>query len=257
MRFVFLKHKPIFPAITAIAGLLSVFVGGCSMPADRYAPQIITPPAVSYRQIGSSVQGRSIDCIQFGYAGPRILILAAIHGNEPASYVLAEALRQYLSSHRTLYSNRVILLIPIANPDGLSAGTRDNVNRVDLNRNFPADNRQDTSRFGLMALSEPESMALYDLIENENPERILSIHQPYGCIDYDGPARILASRMALWCDLPVRKVGALPGSLGSWAGETRKIPIITLEMTAEDTALTQEQIWDRYGRAVLDFISAP
>ena len=123
MRFVFLKHKPIFPAITAIAGLLSVFVGGCSMPADRYAPQIITPPAVSVRQIGSSVQGRSIDCIQFGYAGPRILILAAIHGNEPASYVLAEALRQYLSSHRTLYSNRVILLIPIANPDGLSAGT--------------------------------------------------------------------------------------------------------------------------------------
>jgi protein MpaA len=254
MRFFFTKQKPFFRSIPVFIGTLSVFLAGCTPPADRYAPQIITPPAVSVRQIGTSIQGRAIDCIQFGYAGPRILILAAIHGNEPASHVLAEGLREHLNLNRYLYSNRVILLIPLANPDGLSAGTRNNVNQ---NRNFPADNRQNTARFGIKPLSEPESMALYDLIENETPARILSIHQPYGCIDYDGPARTLAYRMALWCDLPVRKVGALPGSLGSWAGETRQIPIITFEMTAEDTALSQEQLWAKYGKSLLDFISAP
>jgi protein MpaA len=257
MRFFFIKQKPFSRLIPVFIGTLSVFLAGCTPPADRYAPQIITPPAVSVRQVGTSVQGRPIDCFQFGYAGRRILILAAIHGNEPASHVLAEGLREHLLGNRYLYSNRVILLIPIANPDGLSAGTRENANKIDLNRNFPADNRQSTDRYGINAVSEPESMALYDLIDNETPERILSIHQPYGCIDYDGPAQVLAWRMALWCDLPVRKVGALPGSLGSWAGETRQIPIITLEMTAEDTALTQEQIWAKYGKAVLDFIAAP
>lgn len=235
----------------------SILTTACQSPPDRYTPRIVTPNAITYFSIGTSVQGRPIECIQFGNTGPTRIVLGGIHGNEPASQVLAEALRDYLIRHRYLYARQKILLIPAANPDGLAAGTRDNARQVDLNRNFPSDNRLNNTLFGLEPLCEPESQALYQLIEREKPVRILSIHQPYGCIDYDGPGKILAQRMALWCPLSVQKIGALPGSLGSWAGETRGIPTITLEMKAEDTLLSRAQIWDTYGNAVLDFLTAP
>lgn len=236
---------------------ISFVLTGCSPPADRYAPQVLTPVMITTRTIGTSIQGRPIDCIRFGTGGQTILVLAAIHGDEPASRVLADSLAEYLADNRYLYANRTILLIPTANPDGLAAGTRDNVNKIDLNRNFPADNRQNNPHFGHQALTEPESRALYDLIHTESPSRIISIHQPYGCIDYDGPAQPLALRMALWCDLPVRKIGALPGSLGSWAGQTWGIPTITFEMTAEDSRLGKNRLWEKYGTALVDFISHP
>jgi protein MpaA len=233
------------------------FTTGCQMPGDRYAPQVITPAAITYLNIGTSIQGRPVECIQFGRTGPTSLVIAAIHGNEPASRVLADALKEYLIRNRYLYSRQRILLIPTANPDGLAAGTRENARQIDLNRNFPSDNRLNNDQFGQEPLSEPESRALYQLIETEKPVRILSIHQPYGCIDFDGPGKILAQRMALWCPLPIQKIGALPGSLGSWAGETKGIPTITFEMKAEDTLLTQDQLWAKYGKAVLDFLTAP
>lgn len=257
MRFFYTEQKPVFRSITVFLWTLSILLTGCAPPADRYAPRILTPPAITAGRIGTSAQGRPIEFIRFGSAGEKVLVIAAIHGDEPASFVLAQALRDHLARNRYLYSSRTIMLIPVANPDGLSAGTRYNINRIDLNRNFPAVNRQNNAKFGTQPLSEPESQALYDLIEAEMPARIVSIHQPYACIDYDGPAQALARRMALWCNLPIRKIGALPGSLGSWAGETKGIPIITLEMTAEDTALTKDRLWKKYGDALLDFICAP
>lgn len=240
-----------------LVSLLPILTSGCQAPRDPYAPQIQTPATITYSNIGTSVQGRPIECVRFGTTGPAVLVLGAIHGNEPASQVLAKALHGYLIRHRYLYAHRRILLLPAANPDGLAAGTRDNARQIDLNRNFPSENRLNNDSFGLEPLSEPESQALYRVIETEKPVRILSIHQPYGCIDYDGPGKILAQRMALWCPLPVQKIGALPGSLGSWAGETKGIPTITLEMKAEDTLLTKEELWDKYGKAVLDFLTAP
>lgn len=237
--------------------IFPILTSGCQPWPDRYAPQIVTPVTITPYSIGTSVEGRPIECYQFGSTGPTILVLGAIHGNEPASRVLADALKDYLIRNRYLYARQRILLIPVANPDGLAAGTRDNARQIDLNRNFPADNRLNNERFGQQPLSEPESQALYNLIETEKPVRILSIHQPYGCIDYDGPGKYLAQRMALWCPLPVQRIGALPGSLGSWAGESKGIPTITFEMKAEDTLLTQQQLWDKYGRAVVDFLIAP
>ena len=63
--------------------------------------------------------------------------------------------------------------------------------------------------------------------------------------------------MSVLCGLPVRKIGALPGSLGSWAGETKGIPIITLEMTIEDSKLGKNQLWEKYGTALTNFIAYP
>ena len=80
---------------------------------------------------------------------------------------------------------------------------------------------------------------------------IVSIHQPLKCIDYDGPAKELAEEMARHCDLPVRKIGAMPGSLGSYAGITLGIPIITLELPKEATNLNSEVLWQRYGPVLI------
>ena len=118
-------------------------------------------------------------------------------------------------------------------------------------------NRLDDRRYGRTALSEPEARAIEQLIVQYVPDRIVSIHQPLACIDYDGPGSALAARMAQFCDLPVKKLGARPGSLGSYAGVTLGIPIITFEMLRADSQLTSETLWQRYGKALLAAIVYP
>ena len=98
-----------------------------------------------------------------------------------------------------------------------------------------------------MLTLDPESRALFDLIQVSPPHAIVSIHQPLACIDYDGPAEELAKAMANASDLPVRKLGALPGSLGSFAGEECGIPIVTLELPGVASLLEDDLLWQRYG----------
>lgn len=148
-----------------------------------------------------------------------------------------------------------ILLVPVTNPDGFENRVRHNHRGVDLNRNFPASNWNSSGRHGDSALSEPESVALHDLIETSRPNRIVSLHEPYGCIDYDGPAEGLARAMAAQCDLPVRKLGGRPGSLGSYAGETLKIPIVTVEFPEYVGRWDGAAMWDRYGKMLLAAIA--
>jgi len=95
------------------------------------------------------------------------------------------------------------------------------------------------------------------LIEIYAPDRIVSIHQPLSCIDYDGPGIALARRMAEHCDLPIKKLGARPGSLGSYAGLTLGIPIITLELPRSADALDEQSLWDKYGAALVAAVAYP
>ena len=144
-----------------------------------------------------------------------------------------------------------MVLVPRVNPDGIAAGTRTNRQGVDLNRNFPASNFSSRRSNGTGPLSEPESRAIFGLIEDLRPVRVVSIHQPLGCIDYDGPAKGLALAMAEVCDLPVRKLGARPGSLGSYVGLELGIPIITVELPGGVSRWSREQLWDQYGEMLL------
>jgi protein MpaA len=144
-----------------------------------------------------------------------------------------------------------------ANPDGKVAITRGNARGVDLNRNFPSGNRVNNATNGPGGLSEPEAVAIDQIIRKYRPDRIVTLHQPLACVDYDGPAQDLAERMAGHCDLPVKKLGARPGSLGSYAGETLNIPTVTLEMLKNDTWLSDIQLWNRYGSSLLTAINSP
>jgi protein MpaA len=126
---------------------------------------------------------------------------------------------------------------------------------VDLNRNFPADNRTEVALHGSGPLSEPESRALMRAIERFAPARVLSIHQPLRCVDYDGPGEALAKSISAAIDgrLPVQKLGGRPGSLGSYLGETRGVPIVTLELPA-GVESNEDALWRDYGAALGAFL---
>jgi protein MpaA len=239
-------------AMVLLAATLAM--SGC---VDPYAPKIVSPLTTQTEIIGQSVQNRPIECFRFGNGSEVILVLASIHGNESAGTPLAWKLIEYLQKDRRLLQNRTILIIPVANPDGYAIGTRENINEVDLNRNFPAGNRINITEYGTRPLSEPESLALKEVVEANRPSMVISLHQPLSCIDYDGPGQSIAENMARVCDLPVTKLGAHPGSLGAYVGETLGIPIITLELRTTDRSLTADQLWAKYGRALVAAIVYP
>jgi len=247
--------------ISALCILFGVMVfAGCVEPV-RY-PEIVgeLPTFVfpsQYQIVGTSVQQRPIMCLVLGDGPDVTLIMATIHGNEAAGTPLVRTLSWYLRQRPEMLSGRKVVLMAVANPDGMANGTRYNAKGIDLNRNFEARNRVNSKQTGLKALSEPEARTIKQVIQQYNPDRIVSIHQPLNCIDYDGPARMLAERMGQYCALPVKKLGARPGSLGSYAGVTLGIPIITFEMLPADSQLNSQALWGKYGRAMLAAILYP
>lgn len=230
------------------AGLTYALIGACSAPAVEEPAQAapVEEPRIEWRTIGTSVEGRPLRCARFG-AGETVLVLASIHGNEAAGTPLLLRLARELASTPDWAAGRSVIVVPELNPDGLAAGQRHNARGVDLNRNFPAANFSERRNHGDTPLSEPEARALHALILEERPARILSFHQPVNVLDWDGPAEELALAMAAASDLPARRIGSRPGSLGSWAGLDLGIPIVTVELPRAADALDEAQAWERYG----------
>lgn len=263
------RLSPKFPCagMLMLAGL--VLSSGCTPPAEPRqerppvveprpvvvapspAPPVARKPDFEQITIGHSVGGRPITAEIYGQGEQVVLILATIHGNEQAGTPLVRKLGEYLVAHPEAIAGRKVIIVPVANPDGMAANQRTNTRGVDLNRNFPAWNYSATHRHGTQALSEPESRALHDLMHKYSPHRIISIHQPLNCIDYDGQAEGLARAMATSGRLPLKKLGSLAGSLGSYAGITLNTPIITVEFARSADDLSPQTLWERYGRMLL------
>jgi protein MpaA len=207
--------------------------------------------------VGMSVEDRPIECQRIGFGRDTVLILATIHGDEAAGTPLVSRLAEHLQDNPKLLKGRKVVIMPVTNPDGYVHNSRFNVNGVDLNRNFPADNFDASQRHGAYALCEPESRAIKAVLDKYRPKRIVSIHQPVACIDYDGPAAELAASMGMHTNLPVKRIGSRPGSLGSYAGLTLGTPIITFELPATASAMDRESLWNAYGRSLLAAIRYP
>ena len=196
-----------------------------------------------------SVAGRTIYMrdIKADNATLRVLVIGAIHGDEPSSASVALRWLQ-LASQAGFDTPQPVhwRFIPALNPDGLFSQPprRVNANGVDLNRNFPTPNWQrdakiyweqvtqkDPRRYpGVQPLSEPESKFLHEEMQRFNPHLIVSIHAPYGVLDFDGPARqgfVPPSKLGrLYLD----QVGIFPGSLGNYGGVHKGIPVVTVEL---------------------------
>lgn len=225
--------------------------------AAQAEPRRVGRVQIEEHTAGRSVEGRPITYQVMGDGARTVLIIGAIHGNEPASARLVRHLGEHLASAPSTLADRRVILLAVANPDGLAAGTRHNVRGVDLNRNFPASNRSSRRRHGPEPLSEPESRALHALLEHFPPDQIISIHQPINCVDFDGPGRPLAEVMAATGKMKIRKLGGRPGSLGSYAGVDLGIPIVTLELPGSATGLSDDALWSRYGPMTMAAIRYP
>jgi len=235
--------------------MLLALVAGCSHQGSRAAAP--HPSRTARTVVGNSVERRPIELITYGEGKEVVLIIATIHGNEAAGTPLVSELGRHLAAHPELLRGRKIVVMPVANPDGFAARKRNNARGVDLNRNFPAHNREEKRSYGSSGLSEPESRVLLKVIESTRPARIVSIHQPLDVIDWDGPAEDLALHMGEHSPLPVRRLGSRPGSLGSYAGEDLKIPIITLELPREADEQDARTLWRLYGDTLLAAITYP
>ncbi len=196
-------------------------------PMPTLAP---TPPKTV--QLEYSVRGRAIEATVFDGDGGCLLVIGGIHGNEPIARMLVERLVAHLESHPEARADKCIVIVPQANPDGLAAGTRWNARGVDVNRNFTAANYRAGGRHGNGPLSEPEARALVTAIARFRPSCVISVHGPLECIDPDGGpgSRMLADRMAAVSPLAVKDLEALPGSLGSYAGGTLGLTMVTYEL---------------------------
>ncbi|MHC4642196.1 MAG: M14 family zinc carboxypeptidase [Planctomycetota bacterium] len=249
-------------AVVLLIPFILLAVTGCYKSVDYPVIVHVLPPPKPEPQtqrsiVAKSRENRPIAHSVLGQGTDVIFVLAAIHGNEKAGIPLVRRLEKYLQQHPEMLKGRKAVLLPVANPDGVARNSRYNARGIDLNRNFPAFNRINSNRFGFTPLSEPESHFIFQLVRQYSPDRIISLHQPLACIDYDGPSRALANRMAQYCNLPLKKLGAKPGSLGSHAGVKLGIPIISLELPRNADRLNSERLWQHYGPALVAAITYP
>ena len=160
------------------------------------------------------------------------LIIGVVHGDEPQG---EELINRYIEETRS-----GMLFIPSLNPDGKILGTRTNSSGVDLNRNFPTKNWENTPKDryygGDKPASEVETLFLIDVIDEYKPSVIITLHTPYKIVNYDGPAKEVSENISKIIDYPVEEsIGyPTPGSFGTYAGVERNIPTITLEMDEEE-----------------------
>lgn len=181
--------------------------------------------------------------------GKRILALSLIHGDEFPSGTVS---LKWMSRLLEIDSRNTWRVIPIANPDGWKKGTRMNINGVDLNRNFPTNDwddmaldrwknqkKSDPRRYpGPGGGSEPETQCLISHIQQFKPDFIISVHTPYGILDFDGP-EIDAPH---FYPLQWRRFGNFPGSLGRYMWKDRQVPVLTIELKGNDAITKLEEL---------------
>jgi murein peptide amidase A len=167
--------------------------------------------------IGRSLQGRPITAQVIGpdTAARKILLVGCIHGNECAGESILSALaREHPAAGVQLW------LVPQMNPDGTAAGTRQNADGVDLNRNFPYQWRAvpgPTYYSGPHALSEPESRVAVKLIRRLQPAVTIWYHQHEDLVDMAGGDRGIARRYAETAGLRATCLPFLPGTATAWS----------------------------------------
>lgn len=189
----------------------------------------------------------------------RILVIGGTHGDELTSVSITfrwiEKLNKY---HSGLFHWHIA---PMMNPDGVlqKEAQRTNSNGIDLNRNLPSiDWHENALKYwrekqsenprrypGEKPASEPEAQWLIDEINHFKPDAIISVHAPYGVVDFD--SLLLNTAPKSLGKLHLNLLGTYPGSLGNYAGINRGIPVITLELPHAWVMPSEEEttkIWE-------------
>ena len=195
-------------------------------PGDR-------PAVVEARTIGHSVRGRPIRAWRLGEPGRRrVVLISTMHGNEPHTRGILESLRDGRPIRGV-----DLWVIPTYNPDGLARGTRRNAHGVDLNRNFPFDwaDLDGSYESGPRPGSEPETRAVMRFLEEVDPIRVVSFHQPLNGVDTDTKDPRFARRLARALRLPQTSLncgGLCHGTLTMWFNHRFRGAALTVEYAA-------------------------
>jgi len=116
---------------------------------------------------GTSAFGKPIYDIIAGNGSTKIFIWSQMHGNEATTTKAIFDFLSFLTSNDafavTLKNNFTFLILPIVNPDGAELYTRENGNKVDLNRDS-------------VNLTQPESILLRKAFEEFAPDYAYNMH---------------------------------------------------------------------------------
>ncbi|MEM0577320.1 M14 family metallopeptidase [Flavobacterium polysaccharolyticum] len=136
------------------------------------------------KHVGNSVQQKPIYTYQIGTGETKIFLWSQMHGNESTTTKALLDFINFLNSDtelaKMLLEDFTFLAIPILNPDGAALYTRENANKVDLNRDS-----QD--------LTQPESNTLRGVFEVFQPDYCFNLHDQrtiFGVADTGKPATV-------------------------------------------------------------------
>jgi hypothetical protein len=117
--------------------------------------------------IGKSVLDLPIYKFQIGSGKTKIFLWSQMHGNESTTTKALIDFFNLLDSNSDLANELLktftFCSIPILNPDGARLYTRENANKIDLNRDSAV-------------LSQPESKVLREVFENFQPDYCFNLH---------------------------------------------------------------------------------
>jgi N-acetylmuramoyl-L-alanine amidase len=195
----------------------AVLAAAALAPQQAEAPEPV--PAARGEVIGRSAEGRPIRALRVGSprARVKVMVVGAVHGNEPAGRAVVERLRRAKPPRGT-----ALWLIEDANPDGSAAGTRHNAAGVDLNRNFPYRWRPQDGVYesGPGPGSEPETQAVMRFVERERPRVTLWYHQALEMVVKSTGDPVLERLYARRSGLPRRRLPRYHGTAVSWQNTT-------------------------------------
>ena len=134
--------------------------------------------------VGRSVLGKPIYSHQKGKGKTKILLWSQMHGNESTTTKALFDFYNFLhagSKIATLLLNNFTFCgLPMLNPDGAELYTRENFNKIDLNRDA-------------CDLSQPESIALREIFNTFKPDFCYNLHDQrtiFGVGETDRPATV-------------------------------------------------------------------
>jgi hypothetical protein len=189
------------------------------------------PGEIAMERAGESIQGRPIQLLRIGRGERRVLLWSQMHGDEPSATPALLDLVEYLLTHRADPDAAVVLerlelvLVPMLNPDGAAAYTRENAQAIDVNRDA-------------LNLATPEGRLLKDLRDRYQPVLGFNLHDQNrrrtaghsGVLSSNAvlavagdaqqtltPARLLAQRACVAIGDALGRF--LPGGLARWDDE--------------------------------------
>jgi hypothetical protein len=233
-----------------------------NFPTEKPAPLSTT------FQIGTSVEGRSINGLRLG-SGPQVIVLSAsLHGSEKNTVDLVQRLADTFTNNPTIVPDSVSLYFVFSpNPDGFSVGRRYNSHGVDLNRNWATENWTIDTIYGeqlvsggggITPFSEPESLAYSNWLlglQSQTSQKILVIiyESSYGSVQpgyrlsngvsqLDGTSDTIARQLAN--SLNYRYIQAwtaytITGEAINWCGD-QGMASINIELPTSDNLTTDE-----------------